>query len=125
MGKLLADLWRIDPPLENLGLSDQSDRNQKTGSLANQRRVGDSELEQVLRHLPRRGRHRSLEKLIGPENISSLEQVMILRRMLFTETELGLLDRVLQSPLLDQPLDLLSKRSVSRPFQPLRALAVP
>ena len=105
-----AGLRRDEPGLEGAGLRRQPQGQEEPRGILHQRGVGDAEVDEVLRHLDGRGGHCVAIELLRPQEVGAFEQATILGRALLPETELGLLDRVLEVAFLDQTLDLLAER---------------
>jgi ABC-type Fe3+/spermidine/putrescine transport system ATPase subunit len=84
----------------------QQQRDQRSGQL----RIGDAEVQEVRGDLRGRGAHLVLVQLLRPEEVGLLQQAVMFRGGGLPVDQLGLLDGVLEAPLLDQAFGLLAER---------------
>ena len=112
--ELLAGLGRIGQALQGLKFSNQPQRQQQPAGWFQERRICDTEMAQMFRHLERGGGHAVLPELVGPQQIRTFKQVMGLWCGGLFHAEFGLLDRVFEAAFFKQLFNLVSQATGGR-----------
>ena len=89
--QFVFQLRRAQPILDLEGLLVQPQAHQEPDQLIHPVARGHAEIEQMLGHLDRRGRHPELDELPGPQEVGPLQQPVVLRRAFFLEHSLACL----------------------------------